>query len=190
MHYKESLKIKLMELTVGTRVDHERYGEGIVSKVHLGTCEIFFEKAGKMSISKTSDELTVVEKTEVDNPININLDANELASVIENVLDKYGLQAGNVDLGEKWKSGKLILQPEDPELKSKEIPIETFFHKIVMVRDRLRVLEQNINNSKNLSDAEKVDMQQYITRAYGSLTTFNLLFRDKEDYFKGAGRKE
>ena len=179
-----------MELTVGTRVDHDRYGEGIVSKVHMSTCEIFFEKAGKMSISKSSDELSIQEKAEAENQVSVNVDVRELASVMEDVLDKYGLQAGNVALGEKWPGGKLIIQPANPELKSKEIPIETFFHKIVMVRDRLRVLEQNINSNQKLSDAEKVDIQQYITRAYGSLTTFNLLFRDKEDYFVGAGGKE
>jgi hypothetical protein len=83
----------------------------------------------------------------------------------------------------------MILQPANPELKPKEIPVETFFHKIVMLRDRLRVLEQNINSSKSLTDEEKVNIQQYITRAYGSLTTFNVLFAEKEHYFVGAKTK-
>jgi len=80
----------------------------------------------------------------------------------------------------------LLLQPANLSLKPKEIPIENFFHKIVMLRDRLRVLEQNLNSHPGLSDEEKVNMQQYITRIYGSLTTFNILFADKDHYFVGA----
>lgn len=96
-----------------------------------------------------------------------------------------------VPLGERWQHGSIILQPADKTLKPKEMPIEDFFHKIVMLRDRLRVLEQNINSSKNLSDEEKVNMQQYITRCYGSLTTFNVLFKNKEQWFVGEkGGKE
>lgn len=89
-----------------------------------------------------------------------------------------------VPLGDKWKEGVMILRSGDPTLKDKEIPIDAFFHKIVMTRDRLRVMEQRINASK-LTDEEKVNLQQYITRIYGSLTTFNVLFRYKEHYFVG-----
>lgn len=73
-------------------------------------------------------------------------------------------------------------------MKPKEVPMETFFSKIIMVRDRLRVLEQNINSNNNLSQEEKLQMQQYITRCYGSLTTFNVLFSNPEDGFKGEGK--
>ncbi|MCB0740592.1 MAG: hypothetical protein KDB92_05995, partial [Chitinophagaceae bacterium] len=90
-----------------------------------------------------------------------------------------------VPLGEKWQNGTLLIQPADTALKPKEIPIEDFFHKIVMLRDRLRVLEQNINSHKNLSEEEKINLQQYITRCYGTLTTFNVLFKNKEDWFVG-----
>ena len=94
-----------------------------------------------------------------------------------------------IELGDRWEGGTLILRPSDDNLKEKEIPIETFFHKIVMVRDRLRVMEQRINASKNLSDEEKINLQQYVTRIYGSLTTFNVLFKYKEDHFIGEKSK-
>ena len=77
----------------------------------------------------------------------------------------------------------MSLQAADETLKPKEIPIEDFFHKVVMLRDRLRVLEQNINSHKKLNDEDKVNIQQYITRCYGSLTTFNVLFKKQGEYF-------
>ncbi len=175
------------ELSVGTRVDHPRYGEGIVSKNNLTAYEIFFERGGKMEITKRNTDLTVLKKNE-DAPKN-GISIAEIETVMNYVLDKYAGLTEVIPLGEKWQGGTMLLQPENKELQPKEIPIETFFHKIVMLRDRLRVLEQNINSHKVLSDAEKVDFQQYITRVYGSLTTFNILFSEKEHYFVGAKSK-
>lgn len=83
--------------------------------------------------------------------------------------------------------GNVVFEPNDKSLQTKEIPMATFFHKIVMVREKLRVLEQNINNHTKLDDEDRINMQQYITRCYGSLTTFNVLFAYKEDQFKGSG---
>ncbi|HUB05433.1 MAG TPA: hypothetical protein VMB50_00440 [Myxococcales bacterium] len=88
-------------------------------------------------------------------------------------------------LAAKWEGGTVILKPRDPSLQAKEIPIDSLFHKVVMVRDRLRVLEQKLNGHEKLSDAEKVEMQQYVTKCYGSLTTFNVLFAEKGDQFVG-----
>jgi hypothetical protein len=93
-----------------------------------------------------------------------------------------------VDIAKRWRGGRLILEPGDTSLKGKDLPIDTFFHKIVMVRDRIRVMEQRINSS-NLSEDDKISLQQYITRIYGSLTTFNVLFENKEDQFVGDRSK-
>ncbi len=92
-----------------------------------------------------------------------------------------------VELGNRWTGGKIEIWPRDPSVGAKEIAIDVFFHKIVMVRDRLRVLEQQINGHAKLTDEEKVHLEQYITRCYGSLTTFNLLFKNKEDQFSSKG---
>jgi hypothetical protein len=90
-----------------------------------------------------------------------------------------------VALAPKWEGGSLVLKPRDPALQPKELPLDQLFHKVVMIRDRLRVLEQKINAADKLTDAEKVDLQQYVTKCYGTLTTFNVLFRDERDRFVG-----
>jgi len=172
------------ELAVGTRVDHPRYGEGIVSKNKITSYEIFFERGGKIEISKRSEDLDVIETPEEKPRIGLTLP--EIEKVLRMVLEEQSALQEIVPLGDKWIGGNIIIQPANNSLKPKEIPIETFFHKIVMVRDRLRVLEQNINSSEALSDEEKINLQQYITRIYGSLTTFNILFADKEHYFTGS----
>jgi len=175
------------ELAVGTRVDHPRYGEGIVSKSYLTIYEIFFERGGKIELTKYNPDLRVL--AEPENKPRTGLTLAEVEEAITFVLNKYQGLSQIVKLGDKWIGGNLIMKPSNPDLQPKEVPIETFFHKIVMVRDRLRVLEQNINSHPTLTDEEKVDLQQYITRAYGSLTTFNVLFAEKDDYFVGQKTK-
>ena len=172
------------ELAVGTRVEHPRYGEGIVSKNKITSYEIFFERGGKIEITKHNDDLEVIDSP-TENPRN-SLTLFEIEKVLRYVLEEQSALQEIVTLGEKWIGGNMILQPANSSLKPKEIPIEGFFHKIVMVKDRLRVLEQNINSHAVLTDEEKINLQQYITRIYGSLTTFNVLFADKDQFFVGS----
>lgn len=113
----------------------------------------------------------------------------EVERSLRNILKKWSDVSEVISIADKWKGGKLIMEPGDPNLQSKELPIDTFFHKITMVRDRLRVMEQKINSSKNLDEQEKIDLQQYITRSYGSLTAFNVLFKLKTQQFVGQRTK-
>ena len=110
-----------------------------------------------------------------------------MKEVVQSTIDCLELEMPETvveDLAQKWQDGRMVLHPKDPQLQPKEIDLETFFHKIVMMRNNLRVLEQRVNNSKQLSETDKFDMQQYISRCYGSMTTFNILFRRKEDQFR------
>jgi hypothetical protein len=87
---------------------------------------------------------------------------------------------------QKWRGGTMVLKPGTPGIQEKSWPIETFFHKVVMLRNRLRTLEQQVNAS-DLPEDVKVKLQAYVSGCYGSLTTFNVLFAEEEDQFKGSG---
>ena len=115
------------------------------------------------------------------------MDTDALRALIRDVLTEEGV-LGETLIGRRWEGGTLVLKPADEQLKPKELPLETFFHKLVMLRDRLRVLEQKLNSNTKLSDQEKVELQQYISRIYGSLTTFNVLFAEREDQFVGTSK--
>jgi len=179
--------MKEQEIIVGTRVKHSLYGMGYVCAATLVNCEIIFERGGLISFSKKKvvEDLELLEASDLesDKP---KLTLAEVEEALSAILEKHNAIEYNVPLGERWEKGTLIFQPNNGT-QAKEMPIDTFFHKIVMVRDRLRVLEQNINSHKKLTDEEKVDLQQYITRIYGSLTSFNILFKNKEDNFVGTG---
>lgn len=121
--------------------------------------------------------------------IEVDMDESTFRSVLREIL-RDELALGDASIAEKFRGGELILKPGKEGLKEARIPIDALFHKVVMVRDRLRVLEQKINQHPRLSDDEKVSLQQYVTGCYGSLTTFNVLFRDDDDRFVGASGKE
>ncbi len=170
----------------GTTIEHDKFGFGVVHEVGLTSFKAIFKLGGEREILLTSKDFEVLEENAGGSSSNSGvLDVNALEKMMVHVLDKYNGLQENVELGDRWTGGTLEIKPGDTSLKSKEIPIEDFFHKIVMLRDRLRVLEQNINSHKKLSEEEKVHMQQYITKCYGSLTTFNVLFKHKEDQFVG-----
>lgn len=175
-------------LGIGTRLQHTQHGPGVVVGIKYATYLISFINVGIKEIDKTDTYLEEVIPENISPEVETT---SEVEKSLLKILKMWGGITENVPLGDKWHGGMMLLQPADKSLKPKEIPIDDFFHKIVMLRDRLRVLEQNINSSKNLSDEEKVNIQQYITRCYGSLTTFNVLFRNKEYHFVGEkGSKE
>lgn len=169
-------------LGIGTRLQHTQHGPGVIVGIKYATYLISFINTGIKEVDKTDPQLEEII------PENVSVEIETMSEVersLLKILKMWGGITETVPLGDKWIKGTMLLQPFDKSLKPKEIPVEDFFHKIVLLRDRLRVLEQNINSSKNLSDEEKVNIQQYITRCYGSLTTFNVLFRNKEQYFVG-----
>lgn len=170
-------------LGVGSRVKHPAFGEGAIIKIDVAAYLVCFMQFGLKHVGRDYSGWEIIDAIEPD----ASFSFNDAEKAIAKVLQSWMGMTEVVNLGDKWDNGSMILQPEDTSLKPKVIPIETFFHKIVMVRDRLRVMEQRINSSK-LSDEEKVNLQQYISRIYGSLTSFNVLFKYKEDHFRGDGK--
>ena len=177
-----------LNLGIGTRLQHTQFGPGVIVGVKYATYLISFINHGIKEIDKTDTKLDEII------PENVTAEIETASDIEKSILKILRLWNGFsevVPLGDRWQGGMMLLQPKDLSLKPKEIPIEAFFHKIVMLRDRIRVLEQQVNAHKKLSDEDKVNLQQYITRIYGSLTTFNVLFKNKEQWFIGEkGAKE
>lgn len=168
-------------LGIGSRINHSEYGKGVVTNVTSKHYWVTFIENGLETLD-LDEEFEVIEASEDDVD---TISFYEVESSLRQILKKWSDASEIVTIADKWKGGKLILEPGDTNLQGKEMPIDTFFHKITMVRDRLRVMEQKINSSKNLDEQEKIDLQQYITRSYGSLTSFNVLFKLKTQQFVG-----
>jgi hypothetical protein len=176
--------MKLSELHLGQRVIHPQHGEGLVRAINEFAAEILFLE-GRKPIEPESSGLTAAEAQASLSGMPIPLESL-INKVVDAAVNRLGIERpdGSVhELASRWKTGKLILQPSDPSLQSKEVELDLFFHKLVLMRNQLRILEQKVNSSEALTAAEKFDWQQYITRCYGSMTTFNLLFKDKESNF-------
>lgn len=180
--------MKIQALAIGMSVRHPQYGIGVVKAISEQTAEVRFSD----TLRTVDPELSGLVPAEpgiavsgLDQPLN-----QFVESIIERVMESLGLEkpdSTTVELGARWQKGKMTLQPSDPSLLAKEVPLEVFFHKIVGLRNQLRVLEQKINAHAGLTDADKVEMQQYISRCYGSMTTFNLLFKSKDGQFSSKG---
>ncbi|HTL78065.1 MAG TPA: hypothetical protein VL136_01560 [Candidatus Babeliales bacterium] len=178
-------------LHIGMKVRHPQYGVGVVKSLTGQTAEIAFDDQER-TIAPASSELQPAEPTATLSELQTPL-AKLISDTAHSVVEALGLEPQDAlveGLASRWQKGTLFMQPADSSLQPKEVPLETFFHKIVMIRNNLRVLEQKVNASDQLGEADKVELQQYITRCYGSLTTFNILFKSKDDQFRtGAAQK-
>jgi hypothetical protein len=174
-------------LHIGMKVRHPQYGLGSVKSLTEKTAEIVFEDESR-TIAPASSDLHPAEPTATLSELEVPL-TSLIRDTARAVVEALGLEQKDAvveGLATRWQRGNLVMQPADTSLQPKEVPVETFFHKIVMIRNNLRVLEQKVNASEKLSDADKFDLQQYITRCYGSLTTFNILFKNKDDQFRSG----
>jgi hypothetical protein len=178
------MSLSIDKLRIGMKVRHPAHGLGVVKALTEHTADISFDDASR-TVAPTQSDLESADPTAMLTALEVPLSSliSEVATVVVDSLGLEKTEAVVEGIAQRWEGGSLVLQPADTGLQSKDVPLETFFHKIVMIRNNLRVLEQKVNASEKLTEAEKFDIQQYITRCYGSLTTFNILFKNKEDQF-------
>jgi hypothetical protein len=178
------MPLSIDQLRVGMKVRHPAHGLGVVKALTEHTADISFEDKSR-TVAPGQSDLESAEPTATITELQVPL-SSLIREVALALVDSLGLEKTEAvveGIAQRWEGGSLVIQPADTALQSKDVPLETFFHKIVMIRNNLRVLEQKVNANEKLTEAEKFDMQQYITRCYGSLTTFNILFKSKEDQF-------
>jgi hypothetical protein len=177
--------MKIKDVHIGQRVEHPHHGMGVVKKISEHVVDVDFNGDVKTVDPETGNLEPFEAKVDIKG-LEVPL-AQFVRGAVDAALDSLGIERPDPELltglGAKWGKGIMVLRPSDPALQPKEVPVEAFFHKIVMMRNNLRVLEQKINAHPGLSDGDKVEIQQYISRCYGSMTTFNALFKDRADYF-------
>lgn len=177
--------MKIESLHIGQRVRHPQYGSGTVKAISESVAEIHFDDGIKRAMAPEPSGLSPLDAQAAMSGLTVPL-KQFISETVEAAIARLGLEKPDSvveQLGVRWHNGKMVLHPADPALQTKEVPLEVFFHKVVGVRNQLRVLEQKVNAHAGLTDGDKVEMQQYISRCHGSLTTFNLLFKNKEDQF-------
>lgn len=177
------------QLGIGSRVEHPHFGKGVIVEVSSEQYTIWFKSQNGVKLINKEYELKVISAADATTAVAGSITLADIEQALDNILERRLHEMQMVPLANKWNDGTLVLKPADSSLQPKEIPIESFFHKIVMVRDRLRLIEQKINAHKVLTDEEKVDLQQYITGIYGSLTSFNVLFKETHHQFKGSSKE-
>lgn len=202
---------------VGSILNHPIFGRGLVIKADDSTFTIVFDSGESRRIDRAFEGIVtehLVEPSEIpEEPATRSESSSDATSptisaaapgtaapgasdhgadvgILKRLLEDFGLVNPSTAIGKRWSGGKMILVPGKSDTQSKEIPLDIFFKKIIGVRERLRVLEQKINNLPDIPPEAKLELQGYITRSYGSLTTFNVLFADKSEYFVGGGKDE
>lgn len=181
--------MNVTSLHIGMRVRHPNYGAGTVKALDETTATLQFDDGIRRQIAPSTSGLQPAEAQAAVSGLEVPL-TQFIEQTVRAVADRLGLEQPDSvrpELAARWHGGRVVFHPNDPSLQTKEVPLDTFFHKIVMIRNNLRTLEQKVNASPKLSEAEKFDWQGYLTRCYGSMTTFNLFFRDKEGHFGSTG---
>ncbi len=164
---------------IGTIVKHPHLGRGKIAG-YDGPFYVVQFKGEQKRIPLNYRDLEVVELCS-------DPELSKIRQVFAEVLGDYGWIDTELELGQRWMGGTMKLIPGKEGTQAKEIPLEIFFKKIIGIRERLRVLEQKVNNHPRLEQEDKLELESYITRCYGSLTSFNVLFADKGSHFKGEG---